>query len=146
MAAFSTPRSIFPYFWVNHPHRVLKQFIETKVPPGTPDAVMARTGTGKKKKFNHSRMSSSVTHPLLWTLTTIPDRNLYFGRVYILKITNGGKLWPSVVIANITVHCCLSPPVTLNLNWHLTTCSIAVNFTLLKHNGIWSPFPIWDRK
>jgi hypothetical protein len=24
--------------------------METKVPPGTPDAVMAQTGTGKKKK------------------------------------------------------------------------------------------------
>jgi hypothetical protein len=34
----------------NHPHRVLKRFIETKVPPGTPDAVMAQTGKGKKKK------------------------------------------------------------------------------------------------
>jgi hypothetical protein len=30
-------------------HRVLKRFIETKM-PGTPDAVMAQTGTGKKKK------------------------------------------------------------------------------------------------
>jgi hypothetical protein len=38
--------------WVNHPHRVLKRFTETKVPPGTPDAVMAQTGTGKKKKKN----------------------------------------------------------------------------------------------
>jgi hypothetical protein len=28
----------------------MKRFIETKVPPGTPDAVMAQTGTGKKKK------------------------------------------------------------------------------------------------
>jgi hypothetical protein len=37
--------------WTNHPHRVLKLFIETKVPPGTPDAVMAQTGTGKKKKL-----------------------------------------------------------------------------------------------
>jgi len=33
-----------------HPHRVLKRFIETKVPPGTPNAVMAQTGTEKKKK------------------------------------------------------------------------------------------------
>jgi hypothetical protein len=29
---------------------VLKRFIETKVTPGTPDAVMAQTGTEKKKK------------------------------------------------------------------------------------------------
>jgi hypothetical protein len=34
--------------WANHLHRVLKRYIETKVPPGTPDAVMAQTG--KKKK------------------------------------------------------------------------------------------------
>jgi hypothetical protein len=29
---------------------VLKRFIETKVPPGTTNAVMAQTGTEKKKK------------------------------------------------------------------------------------------------
>jgi hypothetical protein len=37
-----------PCRWTNHPHRVLKRFIEPKVPSGTPDAVMAQTGTGKK--------------------------------------------------------------------------------------------------
>jgi hypothetical protein len=42
--------TLHPCHWTNHPHRVLKRFIETKVPPGTPDAVMAQTGTGKKKK------------------------------------------------------------------------------------------------
>jgi hypothetical protein len=36
--------------WANHLHRVLKRYIETKVPSGTPDTVMAQTGTGKKKK------------------------------------------------------------------------------------------------
>jgi hypothetical protein len=35
--------------WANHPHRVLKRYIETKVPPGTPDAIMAQTGTGRKE-------------------------------------------------------------------------------------------------
>jgi hypothetical protein len=40
--------------WTNHPHRVLKRFIETKVPPGTPDAVMAQTGTENKKKTEGS--------------------------------------------------------------------------------------------
>jgi hypothetical protein len=39
-----------PCRWTNHLHRVLKRFIETKVPPGTPDAVMAQTGTEKKNK------------------------------------------------------------------------------------------------
>jgi hypothetical protein len=39
-----------PCRWTNHPHRVLKRFIETKVQPGTPDAVMAQTGKEKKKK------------------------------------------------------------------------------------------------
>jgi hypothetical protein len=33
-----------------YPHRVLKRFIETKVPTDTPDTVMAQMGTGKKKK------------------------------------------------------------------------------------------------
>jgi hypothetical protein len=42
------PFPLHPCRWANHPHRVLKRFIETKVPPGTPDAVMAQTGTGKK--------------------------------------------------------------------------------------------------
>jgi hypothetical protein len=56
---FRIPKKYFrlirvaPCRWTNHPHRVLKGFIETKVPPGTPDAVMAQTGTGKKKK-NHN--------------------------------------------------------------------------------------------
>jgi hypothetical protein len=44
------PFTLHPCRWANHPLRVLKRFIETKVPPGTPDAVMAQTGTGKKKK------------------------------------------------------------------------------------------------
>jgi hypothetical protein len=39
-----------PCRWTNHLHRVLKRFKETKVPPGTPNAVMAQTGTEKKKK------------------------------------------------------------------------------------------------
>jgi hypothetical protein len=42
-----TFRMIFPVAG----HRVLKRFIETKVPPGTPDAVMAQTGTGKKESM-----------------------------------------------------------------------------------------------
>jgi hypothetical protein len=45
-----SPSIFHPCRWTNHPHRVLKRFIETKVTPGTPDAVMAQTGTGKKKK------------------------------------------------------------------------------------------------
>jgi hypothetical protein len=36
--------------WANHLHRVLKRFIERKVPRGTPDVVMAQTVTGKKKR------------------------------------------------------------------------------------------------
>jgi hypothetical protein len=33
-----------------NPEDSSERFIETKVPPGTPDAVMAQTGTGKKKR------------------------------------------------------------------------------------------------
>jgi hypothetical protein len=43
--------------WANRPHRVLKRFIETKVPPGTPDAVTTQTGTGKKKKIHQGGMA-----------------------------------------------------------------------------------------
>jgi hypothetical protein len=40
---------------------ILKRFIETKVQPGTPDAVMAQTGTGKKKKLrNFTRLSRRI--------------------------------------------------------------------------------------
>jgi hypothetical protein len=43
------PFTLHPYRWTNRPQRVLKKrLIETKVPPGTPDAVMAQTGTEKK--------------------------------------------------------------------------------------------------
>jgi hypothetical protein len=45
-----SPFILQPCRWTNHPHRVLKRFIETKVPPGTPDAVMAQTGTEKKRR------------------------------------------------------------------------------------------------
>jgi hypothetical protein len=45
-----SPFTLHPCRWTNHPHRVLKRFIETKVPPGSPDAVMAQTGMEKKKK------------------------------------------------------------------------------------------------
>jgi hypothetical protein len=45
------PFTIHPCRWTNHPQWVLKRFIETKVPPGTPDAVMAQTGTEKKKNI-----------------------------------------------------------------------------------------------
>jgi hypothetical protein len=43
------PFTLHPCRWDIHPHRVLKRFIETKVPSGTPDAVIAQTGTEKKK-------------------------------------------------------------------------------------------------
>jgi hypothetical protein len=48
---------------------VLKRFIETKVPRGTPDAVMAQTGTGKKEvfldytAFYPRKLSSSYSPP-----------------------------------------------------------------------------------
>jgi hypothetical protein len=42
---------VTPCCWANHLHRVLKRFTGTKVPPGTPDAVNAQTGTEKKKKL-----------------------------------------------------------------------------------------------
>jgi hypothetical protein len=40
------PFTLHPCRWTNHPHRVLKRLIETKVPPGT----MAQTGTGKERR------------------------------------------------------------------------------------------------
>jgi hypothetical protein len=49
--------------WANHLHRILKRFIETKVPPGTPDAVMAQTGTGKKKRYN---IKVTILIVLIW--------------------------------------------------------------------------------
>jgi hypothetical protein len=49
--AFNSDLIYEPCRWTNHLHRVLKRFIETKVPPGTPNAVMAQTGTEKKKKI-----------------------------------------------------------------------------------------------
>jgi hypothetical protein len=42
--------SLSTHHWANHPHKILKRFIETKVPPGTPDTVLAQTGTEKRKK------------------------------------------------------------------------------------------------
>jgi hypothetical protein len=45
-----SPFILHPCRCTNHPHRVLKWFIETKVPLGTPDSVMAQTGTEKKKE------------------------------------------------------------------------------------------------
>jgi hypothetical protein len=43
------PFTLHPCRWANHPHRVVKRFIETKVPPGTPDAVMAQRGNGREE-------------------------------------------------------------------------------------------------
>jgi hypothetical protein len=39
--------------WANHPHRVLKRFIKTKVPPDTPDTVMSQTNGNRKERKYH---------------------------------------------------------------------------------------------
>jgi hypothetical protein len=65
---------------------------------------------------------------------------------FLLRITNGGNLWPSAVIANITVHCCLSTPVVQTSTDLSPACSIIVRSSMSNHIVVWSLFPVWERR
>jgi hypothetical protein len=66
--------------WTNHPHRVLKRFIETKVPPGTPNAVMAQRETEKKKKNTNKdhTQNCQCTQLLSAFHEKVPARNVIY--------------------------------------------------------------------
>jgi hypothetical protein len=78
--------------WANHPHRVIKRFTETKVPPGTPDAVMAQTGTKRRIRKKHafglcpsSNVFSKTQHFGSWIWLS-PADNLFYS--FWLKLSS----------------------------------------------------------
>jgi hypothetical protein len=90
------PFNLHPCRWANHPHRVLKRFIETMVPPGTPDAVLAQTGTGKKKStWNKATFYRSVLPlPSMWWVEIVrtSETSVYFNDISQRYCTEGCHL------------------------------------------------------
>jgi hypothetical protein len=64
--------------------------METKVPPGTPDTVMAQTGTGKKKFLNEV---SNMT--MLWNF------ELMLGQTLNHSVYNSVILWHAVSLLTV---------------------------------------------
>jgi hypothetical protein len=70
---------------------VLKRFIETKVQPGTPDAVIAQTGTGKKDKFVLHRSWKIGQFPSNFSIA-LPGIVISFGIKFLLGDTDVGTV------------------------------------------------------
>jgi hypothetical protein len=91
-----SPFTLHPCRWTNHPHRVLNRSIETKVPPGTPDAVMAQTGTGGRSihRLPWDTIYDCVCYASLsmFSVTALDDKMLYRTRLLTIRTSKASKV------------------------------------------------------